>query len=240
MKNKEELPMNLDRGAWQRPLDFAREEPWSLKAKLFRAESTDPACSDQPALDVSPEEALMELIVSPHNLRRAWRQVKGNRGARDLNRYERGWVGYFGLARQFEDIAKLDGWIRRRVRMCYWKQWRYPRTKVKKLVALGVSLDMAIKHAVSRKKYWRMSRTPALRYAMTNKWPRATRLVIIKATLVRVGFSSRNRLVRTRMLGGVGAAVSNGGGYPIYPASHLRTRSFAASPFVVRIGRKIY
>ena len=88
----------------------------------------------------------------------------------DLNRYVRGWVGYFGLARQFEDIANLDGWIRRRIRMCYWKQWRYPRTKVKKLVALGVSLDMAIKHAVSRRKYWRMSRTPALRYAMTNKW----------------------------------------------------------------------
>ena len=46
----------------------------------------------------------------------------------------------------------------------------------------------------------------------------ATRLGVIKATLVR-GFSSRNRLVRTRMLGGVGAAVSNGGGYPIYPPS---------------------
>ncbi|MEZ6102157.1 MAG: group II intron maturase-specific domain-containing protein [Pirellulaceae bacterium] len=88
----------------------------------------------------------------------------------DLNRYLRGWIGYFGLARQFDDFADLDGWIRRRVRMCYWKQWRYPRTKVKKLVALGVTLDMAIKHAISRKKYWRMSRTPALRYAMTNKW----------------------------------------------------------------------
>jgi RNA-directed DNA polymerase len=54
--------------------------------------------------------------------------------------------------------------------MCYWKQWRHARTKVKNLVVLGVSLDLAIKHAISRKKYWRMSRTPALRYAMTNKW----------------------------------------------------------------------
>lgn len=88
----------------------------------------------------------------------------------DLARYVRGWVGYFGIARQFEDIINLDGWIRRRIRMCYWKQWRLPRTKVKNLVALGVSLDLAIKHAISRKKYWRMSRTPALRYAMTNKW----------------------------------------------------------------------
>ena len=88
----------------------------------------------------------------------------------DLNRYVRGWIGYFGLARQFDDFADLDGWIRRRVRMCYWKQWRRPRTKVRNLVRLGVNLDMAIKHAVTRKRYWRLSRTPAMRYAMPNKW----------------------------------------------------------------------
>ena len=98
----------------------------------------------------------------------------------DLARYLRGWVGYFGLARQYDDIANLDGWLRRRIRMCYWKQWRYPRTKVKNLVALGVSLDMATKHANSRKKYWRMSRTPALRYAMPNKWLQQQGLVSLK------------------------------------------------------------
>jgi RNA-directed DNA polymerase len=102
---------------------------------------------------------------------------------------QRCWVGYFGLARQFEDIANLDGWLKRRIRMCYWKQWRYPRTKIKHLVALGVTLDMAVKHAIRRKKHWRMSGTPALRFAMTNEWLcigslRATRLGVIKATLV--------------------------------------------------------
>jgi hypothetical protein len=81
----------------------------------------------------------------------------------DLRRYVRGWIGYFGLAKQVEDFLNLDMWIRRRIRMCYWKQWRYPRTKVRKLVALGVGLDMAIKHAVSRKSYWRMCNTPAMR-----------------------------------------------------------------------------
>ncbi len=50
--------------------------------------------------------------------------------------------------------------------MCYWKQWRYPRTKVRQLTKLGVDLDMAIKHAISRKGYWRMCRMPAMRYAM--------------------------------------------------------------------------
>ena len=98
------------------------------------------------------------------------RGISMERRLTDLNRYVRGWIGYFGLARQFDDFVDLDGWIRRRVRMCYWKQWRYPRTKVRKLRALGVRLDLAIKHAVSRKKYWRMLRTRAVRYAMTNKW----------------------------------------------------------------------
>ena len=64
--------------------------------------------------------------------------------------------------------------------MCYWKQWRYPRTKVRKLVKLGVSLDMAIKHAISRKKYWRMARTPAMRYAMPNKWLEQQGLLSLK------------------------------------------------------------
>jgi RNA-directed DNA polymerase len=98
----------------------------------------------------------------------------------DLARYVRGWIGYFGLARQLDDFDRLDGWIRRRVRMCYWKQWRYPRTKVRHLTALGVSLEMAIKHAITRKSYWRMCHTPAMRYAMTNKWLQQQGLLSLK------------------------------------------------------------
>ena len=115
------------------------------------------------------------------------RGISMERRLTDLNRYVRGWIGYFGLARQFDDFADLDGcrvfslaYAGRRVRMCYWKQRRLPRTKVKKLVALGVSLDMAIKYAISRKKYWRMSRTPAMRYAMTNKWLEQQGLLSLK------------------------------------------------------------
>lgn len=62
------------------------------------------------------------------------------------------------------------GYAGRRVRMCHWKQWRHPHTKVRNLVRIGLNLEMAIKHAVTRKRYWRLSRTPAMRYAMPNKW----------------------------------------------------------------------
>jgi len=42
--------------------------------------------------------------------------------------------------------------------------------RVRNLVRLGVPLKMAILHAISRKSYWRLSRTPATRIAMPNKW----------------------------------------------------------------------
>jgi len=120
------------------------------------------------------------ITVAPKKLKAFKRRVKElsgrsrgvsmQRRLTDLNRYVRGWIGYFGLAQQFDLFDKLDGWVRRRIRMCYWKQWRRVRTKVKNLVRLGVSLDMAIKHAMTRKSYWRLSRTPAMRFAMPNKW----------------------------------------------------------------------
>ena len=73
--------MNSDRGALQGKLDFAREGELTCNANLLRPELTDPALTDQPALDPSEVDALMELVVDADNLERAWRQVRRNRGA---------------------------------------------------------------------------------------------------------------------------------------------------------------
>jgi RNA-directed DNA polymerase len=69
-----------------------------------------------------------------------------------LGQYLRGWTAYFGISEYYRPIPELDDWIRRRVRMCYWKQWRWPRTKIGHLLALGVSLKTAIQHGVSSKR----------------------------------------------------------------------------------------
>ena len=108
------------------------------------------------------------------------RGISMQRRLSDLNAYGRGWIGYFGLARQYDTFVELDGWIRRRIRMCYWKQWRYPRTKIRKLRQLGVNLDWAIKHGISRKGYWRLSRSPGVRTALSNKWLQQQGLLSLK------------------------------------------------------------
>lgn len=63
---------------------------------------------------------------------------------------------------------KLDQWIRRRIRMCYWKRWRHARTRSRELMRLGVSRRQAIRHGKSRKGYWRMAKTIASGVGFTN------------------------------------------------------------------------
>jgi RNA-directed DNA polymerase len=85
-----------------------------------------------------------------------------------LRSYVRGWIGYFGLASQLKLFDTLDQWIRRRIRMCFWKRWRHVRTRRRELIGLGVPRRQAIRHAKSRKGYWHMAKTIASGVGMTN------------------------------------------------------------------------
>jgi len=97
-----------------------------------------------------------------------------------LAQYVRGWMGYFGIAQYYRPIPELDEWLRRRVRMCYWKQWRLCRTKIGNLLKLGVALRAAIITGVSSKSYWHLARTPATQQGMSNAWLKAQGLISIR------------------------------------------------------------
>ena len=51
-----------------------------------------------------------------------------------LGQYMWGWAAYFGISQYYRPVPELDEWIRRRIRMCYWKQWRWVRTKIRNLL----------------------------------------------------------------------------------------------------------
>ena len=80
-----------------------------------------------------------------------------------LRQYVRGWMGYFGISDYYRPVPGLDQWLRRRVRMCYWKQWRKTRTKVRHLLALGTSRRQAVNTASRRRGYRHLARTLATR-----------------------------------------------------------------------------
>jgi len=98
-----------------------------------------------------------------------------------LAQYIRGWMGYFGISEYYRPVPELDEWLRRRVRMCYWKQWRQTRTKVRNLLALGTGRRTAILTAISSRSYWHLSRSLATQTGMTNDWLRTQGLVSIRA-----------------------------------------------------------
>ena len=78
-----------------------------------------------------------------------------------LKNYVRGWMAHYGCGLKYNDAVRLDGWIRRRLRMAYWKQWKRPRRRIRALIKLGVNEREAINLGLSRKSYWRLSKTLA-------------------------------------------------------------------------------
>ena len=87
-----------------------------------------------------------------------------------LNQYLMGWCGYFALADTPSVFRNFDSWIRRRLRMCIWKAWKLPRTRVRKLTGLGVPKGKAYEWGNTRKSYWRISKSPILHRALDNSY----------------------------------------------------------------------
>jgi RNA-directed DNA polymerase len=105
--------------------------------------------------------------------------------------YLRGWMNYYGISQYYRIIPEIDQWLRRRIRMCYWKQWRYARTKVSNLLKLGTSKKHAILTAISRRGPWHLSRTLATQTGMTNQWLREQGLLSVKELWVNIHYPAK-------------------------------------------------
>ncbi|MBT8763178.1 group II intron reverse transcriptase/maturase [Desulfohalobiaceae bacterium Ax17] len=112
---------------------------------------------------------------------------------RKLAEYVRGWMNYYGISEYYRPIPEIDEWLRRRIRMCYWKQWRYVRTKVRNLLKLGTSKRQAILTALSRKGPWHLARTLAAQSGMTNKWLYEQGLISVKEQWVKIHYPATAR-----------------------------------------------
>ena len=87
-----------------------------------------------------------------------------------LNRYVRGWMGYFRLSQTPRKFSDLDEWFRRRMRQIRWKQWKRIRTRIAKLQRLGIRPDLAYQWGQSSRAYWRIAGSPVLQRAMPNQY----------------------------------------------------------------------
>lgn len=105
------------------------------------------------------------------------------------SQFIRGWINYFGIATGYQLCVELDHWIRRRVRMAYWRQWRRPRTKVRALMKLGVRVQSAVACGITSKGPWRSSKTPGIQEALSNAYLKSQGLYSLRDGWIKLHHS---------------------------------------------------
>ncbi|MEG0402936.1 group II intron reverse transcriptase/maturase [Anaerorhabdus sp.] len=80
-----------------------------------------------------------------------------------------GWVNYYRIVNIKMKCVKIDNWIRFRLRMCIWKQWKKISTKLKALVKLGIPKRKAWEWANTRKEYARVAKSIIMTRSVTNQ-----------------------------------------------------------------------
>jgi len=87
-----------------------------------------------------------------------------------LNPFLRGWANYYRLCKVKTTAEELDSWIRRRLRLVIWRQWKKPRTRFKRLVSTGLNFDHARHSAYNGRGPWWNSGARHMNFAFPRRF----------------------------------------------------------------------
>jgi len=130
-----------------------------LRLKVNKEKSAVSRPSKRKFLGFSFTGALHPLIRVPKEtvrrfrkkLKILFRQGRGRNVERfiryTLNPVLRGWANYFRLSETKLFAKDLDRWVRRRLRLILWRQWKRSWTRKEKLMKLGLGEEHAIRSA---------------------------------------------------------------------------------------------
>jgi RNA-directed DNA polymerase len=121
-----------------------------------------------------------KLKVSPSSVKRAKAHIKEivrkGRGRSlpkvigEITPFLRGWVAYFRLSQVKNVFEELDKWIRRKLRLILWRQWKKPRTRAGKMIRLGIERVRAFDSAYNGRGPWWNAGASHMNAAITAKW----------------------------------------------------------------------
>ena len=133
--------------------------PWERKFLGFRI-------NPQGQIEAAPQS----VERFKNKVRELWRSCQSltSEQLRDNWRaYLRGWWAYYRLAEERRSIHRLEGWIRRHMRKCFWLRWHHRRGRLKALRALGLK-GRLLKVASSSRGAWPIAATGSLHTALSN------------------------------------------------------------------------
>jgi RNA-directed DNA polymerase len=138
--------------------------PWERKFLGFNF-----TANREPKRRIAPQ-AVQRFKAKARELTRRTRGVSTQRMAKELTRYLRGWLGYFGKCETPFVLEALERWLRRRLRSAIWKQWKRGPVRFAELRKRGVGKDLAAQTAGSAHGSWRLANSPALAIALSSAY----------------------------------------------------------------------
>jgi len=107
----------------------------------------------QPKLKVAKQSVLR----LKSRLRELFRQGRGRslgRVIKELRPKLIGWVSYFRKSEVRIVFEELDQWIRRKLRVILWRQWKRPKTRARELIRRGLAQERAWTSAMCGRGPW--------------------------------------------------------------------------------------
>jgi RNA-directed DNA polymerase len=122
--------------------------PWRRKFLGYRTTT-----AKKPKLKPDPK-SVKRLKTKLKELFQRGRGWSLARTIRELNPVLRGWGYYYRLSDVEGVFEALDQWVRRRLRLILWRQWKRPRTRAKELWKRGLDQDRAWSSAYNGRGPW--------------------------------------------------------------------------------------
>ena len=79
-----------------------------------------------------------------------------------------GWWGYYRLAEERRAVFRLEGWIRRHIRKCFWLRWHSVRGRCRALRCLGVP-EWMLRYVPTRRGAWFVAARAMMHTALSKR-----------------------------------------------------------------------
>jgi len=140
LERRLKLTVNLEKSAVDRPWKrsfLGYSLTWHKQARLRIAQKSQQRLQDK----------LRQLLRKSRG-RALWRTIA------QLAPVLRGWAAYYKLSQGRRPLETLDGWVRRKLRLVLWRQWKRVVTRARNLMRLGLAEVRAWTSATNGRGPW--------------------------------------------------------------------------------------